>query len=199
MAGYNSYGPCAAFLARAQVAPKAPKAPKESLKPIPFAPALGALGGLGEANTPVPDSAEHEERAAIIEVDGKVPRPWAEALARLDPSFPPAGVSAERWLLFIDDCGRFLDAGWAERALQIGWGPVELLGCDRLRPSMGEPGGLLWQLSGAKLIALSEDFAIAISIHGSKLKFRRTKNDMSLTPLWEVMSEGDLCSYSPKR
>jgi len=37
----------------------------------------------------------HEERAAIIEHDGGVPRAWAEALARLDPTRPPAGMPLE--------------------------------------------------------------------------------------------------------
>src|SRR5215472_7561187 len=52
-----------------------------------------------------------EERAAIIEFDASVPREWAEALARLDPAQPPAGVPPENWLRFINACGRFLDGG----------------------------------------------------------------------------------------
>ena len=59
----------------------------------------------------------HEERAAIIEHDGGAPRAWAEGLARLDPSRPPADVPPKRWAKFIDDCGRFLDDGWAVEAI----------------------------------------------------------------------------------
>ena len=54
-----------------------------------------------------------DERAAIIEFDGGASRTWAEALARLDPASPPGDIPPKRWLQFIDDCGMFLDDGWA--------------------------------------------------------------------------------------
>jgi hypothetical protein len=75
-----------------------------------------------------------EERAAIIEYDGGAPRDWAEALARLDPNKPPQHVPLHRWLRFIDDCGRFLDGGWADKAAALGWGPLDLFGCNPRRP-----------------------------------------------------------------
>ena len=68
------------------------------------------------------EQAAFDERAAIIEFDGGAPRAWAEALARLDPVCPPGDISPARWLQFIDDCGRFLDDGWAARAAALGWG-----------------------------------------------------------------------------
>jgi hypothetical protein len=58
-----------------------------------------------------------EERAAIVEHDGGVPRAWAEGFARLDPRKPPGDVPPLRWLRFIDDCGRFVDGGWASRVV----------------------------------------------------------------------------------
>jgi hypothetical protein len=51
-----------------------------------------------------------EERATIVEHDGGTPRAWAEGFAHLDPNNPPGNVPLERWLYFIDDCGRFLTA-----------------------------------------------------------------------------------------
>jgi hypothetical protein len=87
-----------------------------------------------------------EERAAIVEYDGGVSRPWAEALVRLDPTRVPPNVSQERWAQFIDDCGRFLDQGWATHAEGLGWGPLDLFGCDRERsPAEGDHAGLLWR------------------------------------------------------
>ena len=74
------------------------------------------------------------ERAAIAEYDGGAPRAWAEALARLDPAHPPCDIPPMRWLRFIDDCGRFLDDGWSARAEALGWGPLDLFGCDRIKP-----------------------------------------------------------------
>jgi hypothetical protein len=46
----------------------------------------------------------------------------------------PGDVPPRRWLRFIDDCGHFLDGGWAARAKELGWGPLDLFGCDRERP-----------------------------------------------------------------
>src|SRR5579862_3739552 len=66
---------------------------------------------------------DSDERASIVEEGSGAPRPWAEALARLDPERPPADVPLRRWHRFIDDCGRFVDAGWAGRAADLGWSP----------------------------------------------------------------------------
>ena len=95
-----------------------------------------------------------EERAAITEFDGGARRPWAEALARLDPTNPPSDVPLARWQQFIDDCGRFFDLGWANLAEASGWGPLDLFGCDRERPlARYDHMGLLWILQGRKLLA----------------------------------------------
>ena len=75
-----------------------------------------------------------DERAAIAEHDGGAPRAWAEALARLDPAQPPRDLPPKRWVRFLDDCGRFLDGGWAAHATALGWGPLDLFGCNRARP-----------------------------------------------------------------
>jgi hypothetical protein len=40
-----------------------------------------------------------EERAAIVEHDGKIPCEWAEGFARLDPDRPPVDVPLKRWHL----------------------------------------------------------------------------------------------------
>jgi hypothetical protein len=76
----------------------------------------------------------HEGRAAIVEHDGGIPRAWAEGFARLHPDRPPGDVQLRRWQTFIDDVGRFLDGGWAEKASALGWGSHDLFGADRDRP-----------------------------------------------------------------
>ena len=101
-----------------------------------------------------------EELAAIVEYDGGAPRSWAEALARLDPSKPPGDVPPRRWLRFIDDCGGFVDGGWAARATALGWGPLDLFGCDRERPfARVDHLGLLWLLKGGNIVELYRDRA----------------------------------------
>jgi hypothetical protein len=119
-------------------------------------------------------SIRFEERAAIIEHDGGAPRAWAEALARLDPSKPPGDVPPQRWLRFIDDCGRFLEAGWAVRAAAFGWGPLDLFGCDRERPfARVDHLGLLWLVNGGIIVELHRDRAILETEHSTRQSFRR--------------------------
>ena len=125
---------------------------------------------------PVPDTwaDPEEERAAITEYDGGAPRDWAEALARLDPAGPPGDVPAKRWVQFIDDCGRFLDDGWASRVEPLGWRPLDLFGCDRERPfARVELAGLLWCLEGGRLLALAAETAIVETSTGQRQTYQR--------------------------
>ncbi len=132
----------------------------------------------------------HQERAAIAEYDGGAPRAWAEALARLDPARPPRDVSAKRWQRFIDDCGRFLDGGWAARAAALGWGPLHLFGCDRKRPfARLDHLGLLWELNGGRLVELRRDRAIIEIRNGARLCYRRRPLEVGRVVLaWELAS-----------
>jgi hypothetical protein len=115
-----------------------------------------------------------EERAAIVEYDAGVPRAWAEGIAQLDPSNTPGDVPSRRWLRFIDDCGHFLDRGWARQAAAFGWGPIDLFGCDRQRPFVRiDHAGLLWLLNGRKLVALTADTATIEALSGDKQTYRR--------------------------
>jgi hypothetical protein len=136
--------------------------------------ATSATLAVGHAETENFDLDAEEERAAIVQFNGGAPRAWAEALARLDPSKPPADVPSRRWLRFIDDCGRFLDDGWASQAEALGWGPLDLFGCDRERPfARVDHMGLLWLLNGRKLVALTADAAAIETVTGGRLTYRR--------------------------
>jgi hypothetical protein len=140
---------------------------------------------------PTPDAwtDAHEERAAIIQYDGAAPRVWAEALARLDPNKPPADVSLERWLRFINDCGCFLDAGWAARAAALGWGPLDLFGCDRDRPFAPDQMGLLWLHNGGSILELHRDRALVRTKDGALQTYRRRPVEVGRVVLaWELAS-----------
>ena len=131
-----------------------------------------------------------EERAAIVEHDGGAPRPWAEAFARLDPTMVPPNVSQERWTQFIDDCGRFLDQGWATHAHGLGWGPLDLFGCDRERtPADDDHAGLLWRVEGGKLIIMSAYAAIIETASGQKTFHRRNNHPGELALAWELAKD----------
>jgi hypothetical protein len=166
----------------APVPPKPPKAPKivpaAEIKDRTLG-GLGALGGgqAGTGNFPTAVGAwtdVQEERAAIVEHDGGAPRAWAEGFARLDPTNPPGDVPAQRWLRFIDDGGRFLDGGWADKAAAFGWGPLDLFGCDRERPfARIDRLGLLWLLDGGTVLELHRDHAIIETLGGARQTYRR--------------------------
>jgi hypothetical protein len=128
------------------------------------------------------------ERAAIVEYDGGAPRAWAEGLARLDPAKPPGDLPQQRWLRFIDDCGRFLDGGWAARAAAFGWGPLDLFGCNRERPfARIDHLGLLWLLNGGTVIELHRNKAIIEKESGTRQTYRRQPVEVGRTVLaWEL-------------
>jgi hypothetical protein len=129
-----------------------------------------------------------EERAAVVEYDGGAPRAWAEALARLDPNSPPGDVPLQRWLRFIDDCGRFLDGGWADKVVALGWGPLDLFGCDRERPfARIDHMGLLWLLKGGIIVELHRDRAILQTERGVSQTYRRRPVEVGRVMLaWEL-------------
>jgi len=141
-------------------------------------PALASSAALAAPPAEIADRATWsevgEERAAIVEHDGGIPRAWAEGFARLDPNRAPGDVPSRRWLQFIDDIGRFLDDGWAERAVALGWGPLDLFGCDRERPfaRIGY-AGLLWLLNGDKLIEIDRHKAVVETHTGAPQTYRR--------------------------
>ena len=129
-----------------------------------------------------------EERAAIVEYDGGAPREWAEGFARLDCSHPPADVPFRRWHQFIDDCGLFLDNGWAAKAAALGWGPRELFGADGRAPfGRVDRAGLLWLLNGNRLVALTADTAIIETATGARQTYYRTPVESEQIALaWEL-------------
>ena len=117
---------------------------------------------------------EFEERAAIVQDGAVAPRAWAEGYARLRPDHPPGDVPLRRWQTFVDDCGQFLDGGWAERVALLGWGPLDLFGCDRARPfARIDHAGLLWLLNGDKLLDLDRHTASIERRTGARQRFRR--------------------------
>jgi hypothetical protein len=127
------------------------------------------------------------ERASIIEYDGKIPRAWAVGAARLDPDRPPGDVLLKRWQRFVDDVGVFLDSSFCAVAAALGWGPLDLFGCDRDRPfARIDQSGLLWLLNGARLVALTETTAAIEAQTGARLTYRRKPNQAGRVLAWEL-------------
>ena len=147
-----------------------------------------------EVDGPEPMAAQpeplDEERAAIIEHDGAIPRDWAEGFARLHPDRPPGDVPRRRWQTFIDDCGRFLDT-WGAEALALGWGPLELFGCDGEKPfARVDQMGLIWFIKGGHVASMSMSAAVIETAIGVRQTYRRRPVAMGEVALpWELTEE----------
>ena len=90
-----------------------------------------------------------------------IPREWVQGVARLEQDRPPADIPRHRWRLFVEDCRTFLRSeALAHRAAQLGWDAVALFGCCRNPLMYLGKAGLLWQVSGGKIIELHRDWAV---------------------------------------
>ena len=182
---------CQQKITTVMLSDKRDKSPLRSEDVAPF----GRLCRFGRSPEPTGSTVKwsdaQEERAAIAQYDGAAPRAWAEALARLDPNRPPNDVPPRRWLRFIDDCGRFFDAGWAARAAAFGWGPLDLFGCDRERPfARVDHLGLLWLVKGGTIVELNRDRAILQTESGAPQTYRRRPVEVGRVVLaWELSDE----------
>jgi hypothetical protein len=170
------------------------KAVKVAKVKEPDAETLASLATLaaGEVQTQKSDAAlsawgdEEEER-----VDG-IPREWAEGFARLDPDRPPGDVPARRWLRFVDDVGLFLDSPFCRTAASLGWGPLDLFGCDRDRPyARIDQCGLLWLLNGSRIVAMTENTVTIERPTGAIQTYRRRPSGTGQVLPWELTVKGE--------
>lgn len=96
---------------------------------------------------------ERSERAAIVEHDGRVPRHWAEGLARLHPDRPPRGFTPSRWLEVVNDSGLLLDR-WGTTLEALGSTDADVWGCDAAAPDQRlDLAGLAVEMSAARCCA----------------------------------------------
>jgi hypothetical protein len=116
---------------------------------------------------------DFEERAAIIEYEADVPRPWAEGFAHMLIMPRPEAVPEIRWREAIDDGGRFLDK-YGHQAAALGWRPADIFArTDRL--------GLAFLIHGAQVTMIDEAGAVIATTSGSKRFYRATEPGQ---PVW---------------
>jgi hypothetical protein len=115
-------------------------------------------------------------------------REWCQAVARMDRHKPPGDVPLLRWLRFIADCRGFLDDEWTNRAVALGWGALDLFGCNQVRPfGRVEHLGLIWLLNGGRIMELHRDRAEIQTQNGRTQTFRRRPVEVRLVvPAWEL-------------
>jgi hypothetical protein len=93
------------------------------------------------------DLAAIEERAAIAEFVGGLPRTLAEALAEMEACPPPPGTPSRRWEAAQDVFAMLVAIGAASEAIVAGWTPHELCGVS-IRPPHDSPSraGLIFSM-----------------------------------------------------
>jgi hypothetical protein len=171
-----------AFLERERSKAATDEAQVHSAEHGPTLAALAALAGhqakIENSNQPPKRFTEAQnEQAAVVEPDAHGPHTWSEAVAKLDPGEPP-----------IDDSRFFLECGDAARAFALGWGALDLFGCDRERPfARIDHMGLLWLINGGALFELHRDRALITTGQGARQSFRRRPVEVGRTvPAWSL-------------
>lgn len=160
---------------------------------VPIAP-LGPIGQGSEARTTEPDDGLFDERAALVEVGARVPRPWAEEFARLDLRHRPPAMSPAEWRGILDDAGRFLDR-YAGEAAALGWGPLDVFGVVLSVDGrqIGRRVGLAFLIGGGVVERITADRATVRAPSGSTLTYlRHGPMPPGAVALWEVFAQAQL-------
>jgi len=126
-------------------------------------------------------------RCGEAEAADTIPFEWAAGFARLDPDAPVADFPSRRWAELVDDIGAFLDGGFAAQAAALGWGALDLFGCDDVRPyARIDLAGLLILLNGGRLVALTTAAAVIETGTGARHTFRRRPQPGAVL-IWELV------------
>lgn len=134
-----------------------------------------------------------DERAAIVEHDGGVPRGWAEGFAALAAMPPPAGFWPDRWQRIIDATGAFLDR-WAGEVVRCGWTHVDVFGCDPGAPDRRfDCRGLVLLLDRNEVVAIDRDGADLVTVTDARQRFRRRKLPLGTAPPWNWCGDEAAC------
>jgi hypothetical protein len=91
-----------------------------------------------------------------------------------------------RWTQFLEDARAFYSSGFADQARALGWTDADLFGFDDARLFAPiDSSGLVWLLSGNKLIALSARTATIETRTGERQTWRRKPTEPHRMPAWE--------------
>jgi hypothetical protein len=130
---------------------------------------------------------EVEERAAIAEFDGKLPRILAEVLAQLEVCPPPPGTLPRRWQRAQEAFAELLATGVASEALAAGWSPHELCGVCATPPhDAPSKAGLVFSLWPGDRVEGVDRWGCNIATGQRWHTWRRVPINASIVMPWEL-------------
>jgi hypothetical protein len=72
--------------------------------------------------------------------------------------------------------------------MSLGWGPLDLFGCDRIKPfARLDRAGLVWLIGGRELLALTTDMVVISNSSGGNLTFYRRRRETGGVLAWELI------------
>jgi hypothetical protein len=118
--------------------------------------------------------ADREERAAILEYEAGLPRPWAEPFARILCAAPDDDIGGSVRQRVLDAALTFADQ-WSGKALALGWDVNDVFGLHPASPCAGDDcRALAWLLAhGAKVVAIFADGADIVAADGAGQRYHR--------------------------
>ena len=120
----------------------------------------------------------------VPNVPGPLPLSITSGLRRLRSMAAPRLACPTAWPRVVSDALSLANQGWAQKALALGWTPLDLFGA--VTDPAGDPysDGLAVWLGGRKLLAVCSTFAIAEDRNGRAYFNRREQVGAKL--LWEL-------------
>ncbi len=131
------------------------------------------------------------ERSAIIQYDGRLPKSWAEGLAKLCTMDTPRDITVPQWESIVKVAALFADS-WAMKAMSLGWTVEEIFGIHKICPSRRFGSmGLVYCLATTpadKMLKIDARQATIVTLLGTENTFSRedfNMNDSALRRLWD--------------
>jgi hypothetical protein len=118
------------------------------------------------------------------------PTEWLDGLSRLRANWPPGDVPMRRWQQFITDARRLLRDGTLAQTAALGWTGLDLFGCDDTKPfARIDQMGLVWLVSGWRVLSLSPSAAVIKAPTGSQQTYRRKLAGSGQVLAWNLSSQ----------
>lgn len=121
--------------------------------------------------------ADRDERAAIAEFDGGLPREWAAAFAKLQVMDRPEQYSQAGWEQVLNDAGLFADR-WAHQAIALGWTVLDVFSVHKSGNRKRLDGeGVVLSIRGRKVVAITADHIMIETGAGARLRIAKPPAD----------------------